>query len=369
MDNAECDPVATAAIGLDPRTGDPFGCTFGPSSVLRDLEHQGIGMQSRSVTKGTFVTPRYTLEWTPNDDTLVFFSASKGVKPGGTSSNTGGTWADADGDGDTDELEFETETLWSYELGAKKTWLGGKLRTNVAGFWQSYSNRQVSTQIETPSGNSTSKIENAGKARILGAEFDGTWQPDDHWTLSASYTFLDTEYKEFSIISRSAGTITEVGLGQAGAEASCGSRASFVRGAGLRWFCEVDMSGNRLEGIPKHSAIAGVEFATPFFNSTWEWIWEADVRYQGKRWLDEANSKYFQDYAVLDLRMGIASEQIEILFYADNVFDDDTIRTADDMSNSVDQERVFPLSTSPADNVLASLANPFTFGVRASFNF
>ena len=378
----DCDPVATA---VQPGFG-PGACPRGPSSVSSDLIHQAIGMSRADKHVERFVTPRYTLEWTPNDATLIYASAGKAVKPGGTNVVVSGTWSDLDFDGDVEENKFKRETLWAYEIGTKKTWLDGRLRTNGAVFYQHYKGRQVSTQQPDCCGSSTSLILNAGVSEIYGVEIDTLWHATDNWTLSAAYTYLDATYKEFiNPFSSSGGTNREAN--------NCtpinnDSDAAYD-------FCEISFSGNKLEGIPEHSFVGTVRYRAPSapianlfgFDSSLDWFIESSARHMGKRWQDEFNQIGLKSYTITDLRVGLTAEKWELLFYVDNLFDDDTVQQAEDMSSGLGRELIWrglydiPIpggdpanfrisgSPSPTGSAMAFLPDPLTFGMRISVRY
>ena len=68
---------------------------------------------------------------------LAYGSASRGFKSGGF--NPSSTEA---GRG------FAPEWAWSYETGLKGTWMDGRSRVAVAGFFMDYTNLQVQTPIQ-----------------------------------------------------------------------------------------------------------------------------------------------------------------------------------------------------------------------------
>ena len=66
-------------------------------------------------------TPRFALNWKPNDDILLFASATRGFKSGG--------W-NARETSPTRILPFGPEKVWSYEIGAKTELFDRRLRAN-----------------------------------------------------------------------------------------------------------------------------------------------------------------------------------------------------------------------------------------------
>lgn len=370
--------AADLAAGLGDTLGFGGACPRGPSSVSPNLVNQAIGMGREDQHDETFLTPRFALEWTPTEDTLIYLSAGKAVKPGGINVVVSGTWSDLDFDGDVDENEFGKETLWAYELGTKKTWLDGTLRTNGAVFFQDYEGRQVSTQQPDCCGSSTSKILNAGVSEIYGVEIDTLWQATDNLTLSVGYTYLDATYKEFiNPFSDSGGTNREAN--------NC--KPIDADGDGDFDFCEISFSGNELEGIPKHSFVGQAGYRRGL-NSSLDWLIEGDIIYLGDRWQDEFNQIELKSYTLVNLRLGLAAEKWEVLAYVDNLFDEDTVQQAEDVSSGINRERIMreiheipiPAGAGPGDfrisgapsptgSAMAFLPDPRTYGVRFSFRY
>ena len=161
----------------------------------------------------------------------------EGAKPGGISTLTVGSAGLL-----ADQVRFGMEEMTVYEVGAKTDWFAGTLVANTAVFFQDFTNKQVNTSILLPNGNTAPRILNAGGAEIWGAQFDLMWRPDQvflggQWGFQGSYTYLDTEYTEFEVISNSAFAIARAG--------NCDP--FFVPEQGSS-FCRIDSSGNKLEG-------------------------------------------------------------------------------------------------------------------------
>ncbi len=146
-------------------------------------------------------TPSLTLSYKPTPDTLLYASGSRGFKSGGFNGRVNGV-ADV-----TQEVNgqsvivptFKPETVWTYELGAKGSFLNGAVMLSAAAFYSDYKDFQArvgggNTGI---SGGSFPVI-NAGKLRIQGFEFEAAIKPADPLTLTASVGYLDSQYKEFA---------------------------------------------------------------------------------------------------------------------------------------------------------------------------
>jgi iron complex outermembrane receptor protein len=332
---------------------------FGPTTVLGDGKTMAAAYAKPITIESSddFITPRFILEWKPKTDAMVYASAAKGVKPGGTSTLAVGAWLDSDHDGDTDELKYGAETLWSYELGGKFDWFDGAVRTNIAVFHQDYTDKQVVSTKSTPSGYPVGIIENAGAAVVRGVEFEGQWAVTSNLRLGVGYTFLDTEYTDFYVYTDTRSGIINGGM----------CEMAVIDGKKL---CGTDLSGNQLEKAPKHSLVASFAYSAPLpgFDGL-EWLVEGDTTYKSERLVDQSNARMLKAYSLTNLRVGVTADQWELIGYVDNVFDDDTIRSADVKTGDVDRVLFTPPLTTSTQAVLVTLPDPRRFGVRLNYRF
>lgn len=344
--------------------GDPFATSaatpsvFGPGSLLNDGRTPAsvYALKASTHSSESFLTPRFTVEWKPNPDAMLYISAAKGVKPGGTSTLGGGAWLDSDLDGDMDEVAYKSETLWSYEVGGKISWFDGAVQTNLAVFYQDYTDKQVVSTQSTPSGNPIATIQNAGAARVWGAEFEGHWTISDKLGLDLGYAFIDGKYTKFLGYSDTKSGIIDAG--------ECTPIMIDKK------VCQYDFSGKTLERSPRHSVIATLSYTTPV--SLWaieglRFFTETSVSYQSKRYIDQSNNKVLKGYSLTDLRFGFRTQNWDLLGYVDNLFDDDTIRSASPKTGDVD--RIVRGLSASTGAMLAALPDPRRFGVRLNYRF
>jgi iron complex outermembrane receptor protein len=167
--------------------------------------------------KFTKFTPRASLDWTPNDNQLLYVSYSEGFKGGGFDPR-GQTNAapDLDGNGEVSEeeifefMKFDPETVKTWELGWKTTAFQGRMTSKLAVFFSKYTDVQVPGSIgydSTGDGVNDSFIgitSNAGKADINGVEWEGqAILADDLGRNGSSLRFgwavgyIDADYKEY----------------------------------------------------------------------------------------------------------------------------------------------------------------------------
>jgi iron complex outermembrane receptor protein len=187
---------------------DIFGGSGIPIATTSDF--QG----SETYTK---FTPKVSVDWTPNDDQLLYASYSEGFKGGSFDPRALTTAApDLDGDGVVSEdeifefMKFEPESVDTIEIGWKATLMGGRMTSKLAVFFSNYTDVQVPGSIGYDSngdGVNDSFIgitTNAGDADINGVEWEGqAILADDLGRSGAGLRlgwaigYIDAEYNEF----------------------------------------------------------------------------------------------------------------------------------------------------------------------------
>ncbi len=187
------------------------------------LDVYGIGVLVDSTRqeddKWSRTTGKLGLNYHPTDDMMLYASVSTGYKAGGYNV------------GNPDEVNFDPEKLLAYEAGIKSEWLDQRLMLNMAAFYYDYTNKQEITRVPLTETTTLSSTLNAGKATIMGVEFDALAYVAEGLQLDVSLGYQDAEYDEFSSIDdRNAG----VGL--------------------------QDLAGNRLPRSPKWSMHVGGQY-------------------------------------------------------------------------------------------------------------
>lgn len=147
-------------------------------------------------------TPMATLSYKPTADVMVYASASRGFKSGGFNGRAN-SLADLTFyvDGSPQLItQFKPETVWTYELGAKGSFLNGNVMLSAAAFHSDYKDFQarVGGGVDGGAGVGVFPVLNAGKLTIQGIEFDAAVKPVDALTLRLSVGYLDADYKKFA---------------------------------------------------------------------------------------------------------------------------------------------------------------------------
>ena len=185
------------------------------------------------------LTGRLVAEYRPTDEQMIYFSASKGYKGGGSL-----------GSNPLQDNIYDPEDIWAIELGAKTRWLENRLQLNLAGYYNIYDDLQVF--ILTGFG---AHIENAAKANVGGVELELVAAPFDGLQFDSAVSWNHAEYDEYT-------SADPVPAGFGGATTS-------------------DQSGNRLNRTPEWSANIGGQYAIALGESTltprFDWHYQSEA--------------------------------------------------------------------------------------------
>lgn len=131
-------------------------------------------------------TPRFAVNYKPNDDMLLFASATKGFKSGG--------W-NARASSPTQFLPFDPEKVWSYEAGIKSEWFDHRVRANITGFILDVSDLQVLAGLLNPTtGALTFLTRNFADYHNKGIEAEFTVVPVDGLNIYANFGYQKDHY-------------------------------------------------------------------------------------------------------------------------------------------------------------------------------
>lgn len=124
-------------------------------------------------------TPKASLEFKMNPDTLIYGSVSRGFKSG--TYNLGGV-----------RPPIEPEKVTAYEAGLKSEFLDRRVRANLAAFYYDYKNLQVGKVV-----GATLALENAATARIYGTELEVRARPAAPVELGLTASLLHARFTDF----------------------------------------------------------------------------------------------------------------------------------------------------------------------------
>ncbi len=218
--------------------------------------------------------PSATIEWRPDDGTLIYGSVKTGFKAGG--------YDHAATTANISVFEYDDEKATSYELGTKLDLLGGAATLNIAAFYSTYKNLQVSAF----DGAIGFTVGNAAKVTSKGVEVDGRWRVNPDLTLGLTVAYLDSKYDAFPG--------AQCYFGQTVAQGCVGGSQ--------------DLAGKPTQFSPKWSGNLNVAYVKPI-SSDYEILANLDVNFTDKNVIANDVDPYFihDAYAKVDARIGLAN--------------------------------------------------------------
>ncbi len=248
-------------------------------------------------------TPRVTLNWDVNDDTMVYATYSEGAKPGGFNGSDGA---------EVNEPTYEQEESTNYELGIKSTFWDGRLMTNAAVFFTEVTDIQLTTPITNPSGALNSIATNQGEGEVFGVEIDVTALLTENLTVGFNYALADTEFTEGCDDFEWA--LTSGGGKFDGNEAT----SPDFTGNGT-----CDIEGNQFPLSSKHQAAAYGDYRRPIGDGRMEFFAGADVTYEDKKPVQVHNRAYAPSSTLVGARVGLSGDNWQVAVFGKNLTDED----------------------------------------------
>ena len=181
---------------LTPRTRLTLGGRYSWEDKTFSLRPPGYNLAPPALApfvqdKATFsnFTPRVGADFKVTDDMMLYASFATGFKAGGFNGRANKV---------INIGPYDPEEVDAYELGLKSEWLDHRLRTNMAAFYNKYSDMQVDVIIPSTAGSGQETlVRNAGTASTSGVELELTALPAPGLSLNVNIGYLDAKYTSF----------------------------------------------------------------------------------------------------------------------------------------------------------------------------
>jgi len=136
-------------------------------------------------------TPKVSVKYQYNDDSMAYASWTNGYRSGGFNSRVN-SYSEA-------ITPYNQETVTNYELGIKTETMNKRLRLNADVFWMNYKDKQEEIHLpDTLSGTGQKTVvANAATAEMKGAELELQANVTDNLYVRANVAYLDASYKDF----------------------------------------------------------------------------------------------------------------------------------------------------------------------------
>ena len=143
-----------------------------------------------SVSDESDTVYKFSTQYFFNDDIMAYFLFSQGFRLGGENSERAANTGQV-------PPTFAPDFLDNWELGAKMTFLEGRMQLNVVGFLLDWKDRQFSiSNFEENGAWWLRGTENGGDTETTGIEISLDWQITDNLFITGSLTTLDAEISD-----------------------------------------------------------------------------------------------------------------------------------------------------------------------------
>ena len=287
------------------------------------------------------VTPRFTLRYRPNEDFSYYANVSKGTKPGAFNASVPNL---PNGQPDESWRAVDEEEVWSYELGMKSRLLDGRMSFSAAAYAMDITNQQLTTVIQLPSGSTFNALTNVGKTEIKGLEAEMTALLTENLTLSVTYSYTDSEFKEY------------INADAADLRGSNGTFADNERYG--------DISGNKTPRIPENMASIFLRYDRALTDKVRGYI-SGDVTYESSRYAESDNLAESGDQTLVGVRLGLNAGNWNVEVFGKNIFDDltpvDVLRYIDTRYGILPSYPADPVTGAP--NSVGAAVTPRGYGI------
>lgn len=244
-------------------------------------------------------TPKVTLDYTPIDSTMVYFTFSQGFKSGGYN-------LPAFGKADS----VKPETLTAYEVGWK-TELLRRVRFNGAGFYYDYKDLVVQRTDQATGG---TRVENAAGAEIYGMEGDLIVKATQRLELGGGAGWLHTKFKDY-IGDAYVECVTNPTAG------GCGPGGQGPLGFGI---LKEDLSGNNLPNAPEFTGYLRAQYDQPLPEGYGHVVLNSLVNFTTKSYYNGENTVQESDRTLLSANITwlMKGDRYFISLLGDNLLSD-----------------------------------------------
>ena len=291
-----------------------------------------VSLHRRLYTETDEWTWRLNLDYEPNDDTLVYVSATKGLRSAGFNLVFFST-----------DSDYPPEELIAYEVGYKGTLMNSSMQLNLAAYVYDYENVHTIGQSPSFAGGYSTNVIAVPEAEMVGLDAEFTWLATDRMTIGLHGSYTDSEYTSDAFI---------INRHDPSRPASLFSAADN----------QININGNRMLRIPEYKAGGWAMYQMPLAERG---ELEFTINYS---YIDRVFFSVFQDknhsadaYDRLDLRATWRpTNALTIAAFVNNALDEIGIRQADHYG-SLEENNYFQRGT-PSDPRLYGLEVRYKMG-------
>lgn len=249
------------------------------------------------VHKDTQISPRFTVEYRPNDEYLLYGLLARGYKAARHNNNTRFSLPTA-----------EPERLDNLEVGAKTTLADGRAILNLAGYYSDVQNQQAFYPVPDPATGGTTNLTgvgNFGDSRIFGFEIEGSVVVSEGWQVSGGVGYADHKFTS------DGPPLNDFGLFRPGQT----------------------VNGLTTVNTPKWTGNLSTDYTFPIQGGAYDVSLRADMLFTGKMFVDRANLAYIDSVVRFNAKATLSAETWHVSVFAKDISDERT-RTGAGLSGS-----------------------------------
>lgn len=152
-------------------------------------DFSAIADPNRTPLEEDNIAGRMSVQYTPNNEWLLYGSISRGYKSGAWPVLTAAS---------SDQLDAATqEKVTAFEMGTKTSLLDGAAQLNTAIFYYDYEDKQLLSEVEDLVFTTLPRLVNVPKSNVYGAEIDFNMQVTENLATRLSASYTKSEVEEF----------------------------------------------------------------------------------------------------------------------------------------------------------------------------
>ena len=222
--------------------------------------------------------PKLTLRYQPNEDTTLYADYSRGFRSGGFNQTGVGEAVPTPGVSDV----FDAQVADTYEIGIKTFFADRTISTSLSVYYTDFENTYF---FLFDPGTSTQNLGSVDEVTYMGAEFELNASLGDYFNTYVGIGYTDSEIEKAA---------------------------------------DPSHEGNQAPLVTEYTVNVGGIFRVPLAGFGMEFVARADYSRMGDTWWDPGNISTRSEVDLLDLRVGLESEdQWSVTFWAKNALDEE----------------------------------------------
>jgi iron complex outermembrane receptor protein len=285
-------------------------------------------------------SPRVSVDWKFQPNSTIYALWSKGYKPGvANTALIGQPQAVVDQfSAFNAQPVSKQESLENFEFGVKGSWLGGRLHTELAVYYDRWVNGQVPSTVfyinALGTQSQSTVTTNVGRTKLYGFEAQAQMAVTRQFTVTGTMNYAGSKIQEYINLPN-----------------------------GPRVVGTANVTGNRFPNAPDWTWTLSPTY-TDHLAGNWDWFGRADYRYKGKYMVDASNIAWIRPVNIVDLHLGVRNDGLEFEGYVKNL-----TNNADFLSANIGTDSLASATSSTSNEIRVTLPQKRQFGIKAKYKF